>query len=92
MLTPKKHGSKVKEQLLKASPERLSLRGLARVFSVSRKTVTRWLTQVIKQLPPCGNSVAEAEHDDVLDDELWSFVGKKANKQWLWVALCRRTR
>ena len=25
-------------------------------------------------------------------DELWSFVGKKPNKQWLWVALCRRTR
>ena len=25
-------------------------------------------------------------------DELWSFVGSKANALWLWVALCRRTR
>ena len=25
-------------------------------------------------------------------DELWSFVGGKANALWLWVALCRRTR
>jgi IS1 family transposase len=25
-------------------------------------------------------------------DEMWSFVQKKANKRWLWVALCRRTR
>lgn len=35
----------------------------------------------------------EAKPDDVLElEEAWSFVGKKANKQWLWVALCRRTR
>lgn len=25
-------------------------------------------------------------------DELWSFVYAKANKKWLWIALCRRTR
>ena len=25
-------------------------------------------------------------------DELWSFVLKKDNQQWVWIALCRRTR
>ncbi len=25
-------------------------------------------------------------------DELWSFVFKKANKRWIWIALCRQTR
>ena len=25
-------------------------------------------------------------------DELWSFVLKKANKYWVWIALCRQTR
>jgi IS1 family transposase len=25
-------------------------------------------------------------------DELWSFVLKRANKRWVWVALCRATR
>jgi IS1 family transposase len=25
-------------------------------------------------------------------DELWSFVLKRANKRWIWVALCRATR
>ncbi len=25
-------------------------------------------------------------------DEVWSFVQKKANKSWLWIGLCRRTR
>lgn len=25
-------------------------------------------------------------------DEVWSFVGTRKRKQWLWTALCRRTR
>lgn len=25
-------------------------------------------------------------------DELWSYVQKKSNKKWVWIALCRRTR
>ena len=25
-------------------------------------------------------------------DELWSFVQKKANKHWIWLVVCRRTR
>ena len=25
-------------------------------------------------------------------DELWSFVGRRKNKKWVWLALCRRTR
>ena len=25
-------------------------------------------------------------------DELWSFVGKKHNKQWVWLALNKKTR
>lgn len=34
-----------------------------------------------------------AEAEDVLElDELWSFVSNKGNQQWVWVALCRRTR
>ena len=25
-------------------------------------------------------------------DELWSFVSRRANKRWVWIALCRMTR
>ena len=25
-------------------------------------------------------------------DELWSFVGAKANARWVWIVLCRQTR
>lgn len=34
-----------------------------------------------------------SQPDDVLElDEMWSFVGKKSQKRWIWLALCRRTR
>ena len=49
-----------------------------------------------------ADSVAEglrpAEENDVLEldecwtDECWTYVRKRSNKRWLWVALCRRTR
>jgi insertion element IS1 protein InsB len=31
--------------------------------------------------------------DDVLEaDEMWSFVGQRTNKRWIWTVMCRRTR
>ena len=39
------------------------------------------------------DTLLPGENGDVLElDELWSFVGSKAQTLWLWVALCRRTR
>jgi len=36
---------------------------------------------------------APLSEDLVLElDELWSFVGKKADKRWVWIALARHTR
>ena len=44
-------------------------------------------------LPAFVDTLLPAEKGDVLElDELWSFVGGKAQTLWLWVALCRRTR
>lgn len=38
-------------------------------------------------------TLVPAKKRDVLElDELWSFVYSKANKRWIWIALCRRTR
>jgi insertion element IS1 protein InsB len=36
---------------------------------------------------------ASDEDATVLElDELWSFVAKKTNQAWIWIALCRKTR
>ena len=44
-------------------------------------------------LPALSETLLPAETGDVLElDELWSFVGSKANARWVWIALCRQTR
>ena len=44
-------------------------------------------------MPPLKDSLVPVQANDILElDELWSFVRIKTNKQWLWIALCRRTR
>ncbi|MFL6282069.1 MAG: IS1 family transposase [Pyrinomonadaceae bacterium] len=41
----------------------------------------------------CGRSSRENPAASDLElDELWSFVLKRANKRWVWIALCRATR
>lgn len=45
------------------------------------------------QVPYLQETLLAAQGDDVLElDELWSFVGSKKHKVWIWIALCRRTR
>lgn len=43
--------------------------------------------------PKVAETLSNPIKNEVLElDELWSFVYEKANKYWLWIALCRRTR
>lgn len=82
-----------KEQILKTYQERASMRGVSRIFGVARQILAKWLTEKASQLPPLSETLAQAQINDVLElDELWSFVLKKDNKRWVWIALCRRTR
>ena len=82
-----------KELCLKTYQERSSLRGVERIFGISRQTISSWLVEHISQLPPFRSTLLPAENTDVLElDELWSFVGNKGQKRWLWIALNRRTR
>ncbi|HEX3053170.1 MAG TPA: IS1 family transposase [Aggregatilineaceae bacterium] len=87
------YDEQTRTQVKRAVLERISLRGLERVLGLSRRTVSRWLIDWAKQLPPLADTLDEARVDDVLElDEGWSFVLKKENQRWIGVALCRRTR
>ena len=82
-----------KNRVLRAYQERVSMRGIRRIFGVVAKTLLRWIKAALKQLPALKQTLAPASADDVLElDELWSFVLRKSNKRWVWIALCRRTR
>lgn len=44
-------------------------------------------------LPELETTLAEFQEGDELElDEIWSFVKRRKNKRWIWLALCRRTR
>ena len=77
----------------RALRERLSLRAIARIFRVSLQTVLFLLRHLAQALPALKRSLMPKQAGDVLElDELYSFVGSKREKRWLWIALCRRTR
>ncbi len=51
----------------------------------------------VAQLPPLHTTLVAPDPEDAASsilelDELWSFVLKKANDSWIWIALCRKTR
>ena len=90
---PTSSEKKDKATILKACQERVSLRGIERIFSVARQQVTLWVREHVQTLPPIRTTLLPAEPDDVLEfDECWCFVLKKVNKRWLWPVMCRRTR
>jgi insertion element IS1 protein InsB len=74
--------------------ERISLRGICRAVGVG----LRWLLQFMVERfqaapehlyvrPTAGTQVVTLHRLEAEVDELWSFVGKKANRQWIWIAL-----
>ena len=84
---------KQKPIVLKAYQERISLRGLSRIFGVHRHSISRWIVEHVQSLPDLKDTLLPSQPEDVLEfDEAWSFVFKKVNKRWLWTVMCRRTR
>ena len=63
-------------------------------FSASLpRPLPAWIKAHALSLPALSETLLPAQNHDVLElDELWSFVGKRQQKRWLWIALCRRTR
>jgi insertion element IS1 protein InsB len=82
-----------KELVLRTYQERVSMRGIQRIFGIVPKTLSQWIQHKADELPDLADTLAPVQKDDVLElDELWSFVLKKSNKRWIWIALCCRTR
>ena len=79
--------------------ERLALRGICRAVGVSLKWLLGFLVQCFQALPDHLHVQPVAQTQDVImqrleveADEMASFVQKKANKQWLWMAMDAKTR
>ena len=78
--------------------ERLSLQGICRAVKVSISWLMGYIKKVYKIQPDNLNyrqSKKMRVQLQLIDselDEMWSFVYKKTNKKWVWIAQCRNTR
>src|ERR671914_513223 len=79
--------------------ERISLRGICRAVGVNLKWLLGFLVRCFEALPDHLHAQPVTCHGDVMiqqlaveADEMSSFVHKKANKPWIWIAMDAKTR
>jgi len=77
--------------------EKLSLRGICRVAKVSQPWLLNFVREEYAHVPRDLNVKVPPESTGLIlerleADELWSFVGKKKNQVWIWLALDAMTR
>jgi len=94
-------GEEIKALIKKALLERNSLRGICRIFQVSLTWLLGFVARSYGALP--ADLGIDSRRLELLGsaavhmltveaDEMWSFVCKKSNKQWIWIALDAKTR
>ena len=79
--------------------ERISLRGICRAVGVGLRWLLQFMVEQFQSAPEhlyiqsaLGTQRVILQRLEAEVDELWSFVGKKANRQWVWVAMDATTR
>ena len=90
LMTKDNERTQRRELVEKLHLERVSQRGIARLLGISRTTIIAMLKKVIQ---PIAKTIEPLSSRPTLEfDQLWSYVGKKANKVWIWLAIERETR
>jgi insertion element IS1 protein InsB len=79
--------------------ERISLRGICRAVGVSLAWLLHFMVECFTACPddlhvelPARPTAVVLSRLEAEADEMWSFVQKKANKQWMWIAMDATTR
>lgn len=95
VLNPKKStiSSDTKQLIDRLLLERLSLAAIARAVGVSETWLQHYVNKLYEQIPHEATIKKKSKGRLTIEcDELWSFVGNKVNKQWIWLAIDRDTR
>ncbi|MEJ6485290.1 IS1 family transposase [Nostoc punctiforme UO1] len=73
--------------------EKIPLAGIARATLVSETWLQKYVNNKYDDIPQQVNFSAKPRGKLTIEcDEAWSFVSHKANKQWIWLALDKKTR
>ena len=95
-IDPKGLTCEKKELVQKLLLERISLAGISRVVEVSEPTIANYVVSLYKKIPDdLGYQMDQEENAFFLTglelDEMWSFVFSKKNKEWIWLALDKKS-
>ena len=72
--------------------ERNSQRSIGRVTGVSRMSIAHRIKKARASSPPLPRLRQKKDWEVLELDELWTFVGRKRRKVWLWLAVERASR
>jgi insertion element IS1 protein InsB len=101
VLVPENHVITEEQQALieRLLLERISLRGICRAVGVGLRWLLHFMVARFAAAPDhlcvqltAGTQKVILQRLEAEVDELWSFVGKKANRQWVWIAMDADTR
>jgi insertion element IS1 protein InsB len=95
VLKPQKHpiSADTKALIDRLLLERISLAGIARAAKVSERGLQSYVNEKYKNVPRKVIVSGKTKGRLTIEcDELWSFVGQKGNKHWIWLAIDRDTR
>ncbi len=67
--------------------EKIPLAGIARVAGVSEVWLQKYVNQKYQAVPHKVEIEKRKGRLTIQCDEMWSFVGHKKNKQWIWLAI-----
>jgi len=81
-----------KELIDKLLLERLPLAAIARVTGVSEQWLQSYVNKKYEEIPKEVEVSKKSKGRLTIEcDEVWSYVGNKENKQWVWLAIDRDT-
>lgn len=80
--------------------ERISLEGIQRVLKISAYQLYKYMDELYAETPKdlyinellLNSKEIDLQRFECENDEAWSFVFDKSNKQWIWIAMHRQTR
>jgi insertion element IS1 protein InsB len=72
--------------------EKIPLAGIARVVGVSESWLQKYVNQFYATVPREVTISPKKRRLTLECDEIWSFVGRKSRKVWIWLALDRESR
>ncbi len=91
--TKKVIGQETKELIERLLLEKIPLAGIARAAQVSETWLQEYVNDKYAQVPQQIQVSAKPKGKlNIECDEAWSFVDNKGNKQWIWLAMDKKTR